>query len=147
MTQYSTASNDSPERLWTYDAVRVGQAGNPTRVTLAPADIAEYAACAQNPDPRYARPPGPDAGDGNGSGSGSGAGGHGGAPMPAMPTMALAYAPLLREDIAAANGFVAQERSRAARRQTPLRQVRNPLVSPGARRRNPRRGTPHPSKV
>jgi len=118
MTQHSTASNDSPERLWTYDAVRVGQAGNPTRVTLAPADIAEYAACAQNPDPRYARPPGPDAGDGNGNGSG--AGGHGGAPMPAMPTMALAYAPLLREDIAAANGFVAQERSRAARRQTPF---------------------------
>ena len=34
--------------------------------------------------------------------------------------MALAYAPLLREDIAAANGFVAQERSRAARRQTPF---------------------------
>ena len=119
MTQHRTASNDSPERLWTYDAVRVGQAGNPTRVTLAPADIAEYAACAQNPDPRYARP-GPDAGDGNGNGSGSGAGGHGGAPMPAMPTMALAYAPLLREDIAAANGFVAQERSRAARRQTPF---------------------------
>ena len=80
MTQHSTASNDSPERLWTYDAVRVGQAGNPTRVTLAPADIAEYAACAQNPDPRYARPPGPDAGDGNGSGSGSGAGGNMAAP-------------------------------------------------------------------
>jgi acyl dehydratase len=37
-----------------------------------------------------------------------------------MPTMVLAYAPLLRENIAEANGFVALERSKTARRQTPF---------------------------
>ena len=94
-----------PERLWTYDAVRIGQAGAPTSVALSPGDIAEYAACAQNPDPRYAA-----AQDGAGSDR----------PLLAMPTMALTYAPLLRDDIAAANGFVAQERSQTARRQTPF---------------------------
>ena len=37
-----------------------------------------------------------------------------------MPTMVLAYAPLLREEIAEANGFIAQEQSKTARRQTPF---------------------------
>ena len=101
MTQQNVTAT---ERLWTYDAVRVGQAGGPTQVTLSAADIAEYAACAQNPDPRYAMPP-----------PGAAA-----PPMMAMPTMALTYAPLLRDEIAAANGFVAQERSATARRQTPF---------------------------
>ena len=92
------------ERLWTYDAVRLGQAGGETQVTLTAEDIAEYAACAQNPDPRYLMPA---------------AGGE--APrMMAMPTMALTYAPLLRDEIAEANGFTAQERSTTARRQTPF---------------------------
>ncbi len=92
------------ERLWTYDAVRVRQAGAETQVTLTAEDIAEYAACAQNPDPRYLMPaPGAD-----------------GPRMMAMPTMALTYAPLLRDEIAEANGFVAQERSTTARRQTPF---------------------------
>ena len=94
-----------PERLWTYDAVRIGQAGAPTSVALSPQDIAEYAACAQNPDPRYAA---------NSDSAGSDS------PLLAMPTMALTYAPLLRDEIAAANGFVAQERSQTARRQTPF---------------------------
>ena len=37
-----------------------------------------------------------------------------------MPTMALTYAPLLRDEIAEANGFVAQESSQTNRRQTPF---------------------------
>lgn len=101
MTQPQTAA---AERLWTYDAVRVGQAGAETRVTLFAADIAEYAACAQNPDPRYSMPDP----------------GHDSRPLIAMPTMALTYAPLLRDEIAEANGFVAQERSATNRRQTPF---------------------------
>ncbi|MGZ5755609.1 MAG: MaoC family dehydratase, partial [Burkholderiales bacterium] len=38
----------------------------------------------------------------------------------AMPTMVLAYAPLLRDEIADRNGFVALEQSKTARRQTPF---------------------------
>ena len=102
-TQQNTTA---AERLWTYDAVRVRQAGQETRVTLSAEDIAEYAACAQNPDARYLMPPPSPGGD---------------APrMMAMPTMALTYAPLLRDEIAEANGFTAQERSTTARRQTPF---------------------------
>ena len=102
MTQSNATT--TTERLWTYDAVRVGQAGPETRVTLTAEDIAEYAACSQNPDPRYAMPAPGQAGD----------------PPTAMPTMVLTYAPLLRDEIAEANGFVAQERSIANRRQTPF---------------------------
>ena len=92
------------ERLWTYDAVRVRQAGAETQVTLTAENIAEYAACAQNPDSRYLIQ-GPDSD----------------APrMMAMPTMVLTYAPQLRDEIAEANGFVPQERSVTARRQTPF---------------------------
>ena len=102
------AAATAAARLWTYDAVRVGQAGSPTQVRLTAEDIAEYAACAQNPDPRYLMPP-----------AGAGAVADVAAPA-AMPTMTLTYAPLLREEIAAANGFVSQERSETARRQTPF---------------------------
>ena len=103
-TTQGTQQDATAERLWTYDAVRVRQAGAETQVTLTGEDIAEYAACAQNPDPRYNLPaPGEDS-----------------ARMMAMPTMALTYAPLLRDEIAEAYGFVAQERSVAARRQTPF---------------------------
>ena len=103
-TTQGTQQDATTERLWTYDTVRVGQAGAETQVTLTGEDIAEYAACAQNPDARYLM---------------SAAGGD--APrMMAMPTMALTYAPLLRDEIAEANGFVAQERSVTARRQTPF---------------------------
>ena len=103
-TTQGSQQDATTERLWTYDAVRVRQAGDETQVTLTAENIAEYAACAQNPDARYRMPP--PGGD---------------APrMMAMPTMALTYAPLLRDDIAEANGFVAQERSVTARRQTPF---------------------------
>ena len=105
-TTQGTQQDATTERLWTYDAVRKGQAGAETQVTLTGEDIAEYAACAQNPDARYLMPA---------------AGVGGDAPrMMAMPTMALTYAPLLRDEIAEANGFVAQERSVTARRQTPF---------------------------
>ena len=38
----------------------------------------------------------------------------------AMPTMVLSYAPLLREEIASANGYIAFEVSKTARSQTPF---------------------------
>ena len=93
------------ERLWDYDAVELGQAAQPTVVTITAEQIAEYADIAQNPDPRYR--------------SGNGSDEYGGAPVP-MPTMAVSYAPLLRPEIAENNGFVALEHSKTARRQTPF---------------------------
>ncbi len=85
------------EKLWVYEAVEAGQQGRPSVVTLTPEDIARYALVSQNPDSRY----------------------HDSPAIP-MPTMALTYAPLMREDIADANGFTALERSKTARRQTPF---------------------------
>ncbi len=93
------------EKLWDYAAVTPGQAGNATVVKITPENISRYALVAQNRDPRYHEEgPSPESG---------------GAAL-AMPTMALSYAPLLREDIAEANGFVALEDSVTARRQTPF---------------------------
>lgn len=89
---------EQAERLWTFGAVEPGQAGAETLVQITAANIAGYAGVALNDDPRYHEP---------------------GASL-AMPTMVLAYAPLLREEIAEANGFIAQEQSRTARRQTPF---------------------------
>ena len=86
------------ERLWTYDAVEPGQQGAETVVAIGAENIAGYAEVALNGDPRYRGP---------------------GASL-AMPTMVLAYAPLLREEIAEANGFTALEQSKTARRQTPF---------------------------
>ena len=85
------------EKLWVYEAVEPGQQGRPSVVTLTPEDIARYAQVSQNPDPRYQD-----------------------SPENPMPTMVLTYAPLMREDIADANGFTALERSKTARRQTPF---------------------------
>ena len=89
---------EQAERLWTFDAVEPGQYGAETVVEITAHNIAGYADVALNGDPRYC---GPEA-------------------SLAMPTMVLAYAPLLREEIADANGFVAQEQSRTARKQTPF---------------------------
>ena len=89
---------EQAERLWTYDAVTPGQCGAETVVAITAENIAGYAGVALNDDPRY---------------RGTGA-------ALAMPTMALAYAPLLREEVAEANGFIAQEQSKTARRQTPF---------------------------
>ena len=89
---------DMAERLWTFDAVEPGQFGAETVVAITADNIAGYADVALNRDQQYQDP---------------------GASL-AMPTMVLAYAPLLREEIAEANGFVALEQSRTARRQTPF---------------------------
>ncbi|PKB68025.1 MAG: hypothetical protein BZY81_03240 [SAR202 cluster bacterium Io17-Chloro-G4] len=93
------------EKLWDYKAVITGQAGATTLVELTDKSIAKYAEVAQNPDPRY-KPAGGDADPGE--------------PLVAMPTMVLTYAPLLRENIAENNGFIALEDSVTARRQTPF---------------------------
>jgi acyl dehydratase len=90
---------DQQEKLWTYDAVEAGQVGNETTVDITAKNIAEYARLALNPDSYYQS---------------------GGSDLVAMPTMVMTYAPLLREEIAAANGFVAFEVSKSARRQTPF---------------------------
>ncbi len=89
---------EQAERLWTYDAVEPEQHGAETVVPITAENIAGYAQVALNEDPQY-----------RGAGS-----------SVAMPTMVLAYAPLLREEIAEANGFIAQEQSKSARRQTPF---------------------------
>lgn len=93
------------EKLWDYDAVEAGQEGTTTVVTLTPEHIAAYARVAQNPDPRY---------------QASAANPEYGGALVAMPTMVLTYAPLLRDEIAERNGFVALEESKTARRQTPF---------------------------
>ena len=86
------------ERLWTFDAVEPGQYGAETVVAITADNIAGYADVALNRDQQY----------------------HGAGASLAMPTMVLAYAPLLREEIAEANGFTALEQSKTARRQTPF---------------------------
>ena len=89
---------EQAEKLWTYEAVEPGQHGAETVVAITVENISGYADVALNDDPLYRGP---------------------GATL-AMPTMVLAYAPLLREEIAEANGFIAQEQSKTARRQTPF---------------------------
>ena len=96
---------EQQEKLWDYDAVEAGQTGPTTEVEITEENISEYALLAQNPDPRFQRPGVSREYDGA---------------MLAMPTMVITYAPLMREEIAEANGFVAQERSTTARRQTPF---------------------------
>jgi acyl dehydratase len=93
------------EKLWDFDAVQQGQKGPVTEVHLTPELIAEYALSSQNPDPRFQQ---------------AGASPEYGGGIVAMPTMVLCYAPLMREDIAEASGFVAFEKSVTARRQTPF---------------------------
>ena len=96
---------DQQEKLWVYDTVEPGQTGGETIVEITAENIAKYATVSQNPDARFHK----------------GAAGQAlGETLMAMPTMVVTYAPLLREEIAQANGFVAQERSKTARRQTPF---------------------------
>jgi len=96
---------EQAEKLWDYDVVEPGQEGTSTLVHVTADHIAKYAMLAQNPGPRYQK---------------AGVSPEYGGALVAMPTMVLCYAPLLREDIAEANGFVAVEQSRTARRQTPF---------------------------
>ena len=90
---------EQQEKLWDFEAVAPGQAGPATVVEITAQNIAEYARLSQNGDPQY-QESNPTA--------------------VAMPTMVLSYAPLLRDEIAEANGFVALEQSKTARRQTPF---------------------------
>ena len=87
------------ENLWNFDEVVVGQAGPNTKVTIRDAHIATYAQVAQNPHSLYLKTS---------------------TKKMAMPTMVLTYAPLLRDEIAQENGFIALEESKTARRQTPF---------------------------
>ena len=95
---------EQQEKLWDYKAVAPGQTGSPTVVHLKDDHITRYARVAQCRDARYQQ------GDGQ---EYEGA-------LVAMPTMVLTYAPLLRDDIAEANGFVALEEAKTAPRQTPF---------------------------
>ena len=96
---------EQQEKLWDYDAVVSGQAGTTTVVQLTAEHISRYASIAQCSDVRYHQ-----------AGTNPE---HTGA-VTAMPTMVLTYAPLLRDDLAESNGFVALEQSKTARRQTPF---------------------------
>jgi acyl dehydratase len=104
-TPEKTMPTGQQENLWDYDAVQPGQDGNTTVVTVSAEHIAAYARVAQNPDPRFAV---------------SAANAEYGGALVAMPTMVLTYAPLLRDEIAERQGFVALEQSKTARRQTPF---------------------------
>ena len=96
---------NEPEKLWDYDAVAVGQTGTETTVTITVDILREYARATQ-----HAR--GSELDQQNDSTHP--------AEVLAMPSMVLAYAPLLRYDLAENNGCVALEDSKTARRQTPF---------------------------
>ena len=87
---------EQQEKLWDFDAVEPGQRGASTVVGITAENIAEYARLSLNDSSLYR--------DGG----------------LAMPSMVISYAPLLREEIAEANGFVSLEQSKTARRQTPF---------------------------
>jgi acyl dehydratase len=93
------------EKLWEYDAVVIGQAGMMTHVPITVDNIRAYALAAQHHHTRYVEPE--KYTDYTQA-------------VVAMPSMVLAYAPLLRYDIASNNGWVALEESKTARRQTPF---------------------------
>ena len=97
------------EKLWDYDAVAIGQTGTETTVTITLDTLREYARATQ-----HAR--GSELGQKNDSTHPA----ENPAEILAMPSMVLAYAPLLRYDLAENNGFVALEDSKTARRQTPF---------------------------
>lgn len=94
---------DHSEKLWDYDAAEPGQSGPPTVVSITKEDISLYALAAQNPSSQF-KPSGTCQEW----------------PSVTILTMVLTYSPLLREEIAKANGFLALEWSRAVRRQTPF---------------------------
>ncbi len=93
------------EKLWEYDAVVIGQEGTLTHVPITADNIRAYALAVQNHHTRYVEP------DMYTDYTQA---------VVAMPTMVLAYAPLLRYDIASTNGLVALEESETTRRQTPF---------------------------
>ncbi len=101
------------EKLWDYDAVEPGQSGSPIVVTITKEDISWYALIAQDISSHFT--PSDTCQDEEWPSEEWHTQEW---PSSAMPTMVLSYAPLLREEIAEANGFVALEWSTTARRQT-----------------------------
>ena len=93
------------EKLWDYGAVAIGQTGTQTTVTITMDTLRGYAGATQ-----HAR--GSELDQTNDATNP--------AEVLAMPSMVLAYAPLLRYDLAENNGCVALEDSKTARRQTPF---------------------------
>ncbi len=91
---------DEEERRWEYDVVEIGQASQSTHVEVTGELIAAYAEAVRNDNPAYQQ------GDR--------------VPDFAMPTTILRVAPLRRGDIAANNGFVAQEHAKENPFQTPF---------------------------
>jgi acyl dehydratase len=106
------------DKLWVYDAVVIGQEGTLTHVPITAENIRAYALAAQHHHIRYVEPE--QYTDYTQA-------------VVAMPSMVLAYAPLLRYDIASNNGLVALEESETARRQTPFAKCeirwRQPVVA------------------
>ena len=88
------------ERRWEYDVVEIGQASPETQVEVTGELIAAYAQAVRNDNPAYQ--------------------GAGEVPAYAMPTTILRVAPLRRGDVAANNGFVAQEHAKENAFQTPF---------------------------
>lgn len=93
------------EIRWEYDVVEVGQEGPPIVFDVTEELIAKYATAVRNDNPAY-QP--------------LGARETGSRELLAMPTMITRAAPLRRGDIAANNGFVAQERAKENPFQTPF---------------------------
>ena len=96
---------NEPEKLWDYDVVSIGQTGTETTVTLTLDTLREYARATQHARGSELDRPNDSTHP---------------AEVLAMPSMVLAYAPLLRYDLAENNGFKALEDSKTARRQTPF---------------------------
>ena len=105
------------EKLWDYDAVAIGQTGTETTVTITMDTLREYARATQHArgaeldQTNDATHPAENPVENLAEKS---------TEVLAMPSMVLAYAPLLRYDLAENNGFVALEDSKTARRQTPF---------------------------
>ena len=93
------------EIRWEYDVVEIGQEGPPIVFDVTEELIAKYAVAVRNDNPEYQ----PDGSRESGSDE-----------TLAMPTMITRSAPLRRFDIAANNGFVAQEKAKENPFQTPF---------------------------
>ena len=92
---------DEPERRWEYSVVEIGHASPEVQVDVTGELIAAYASAVRNGNPAYSLE-------------------EGRVPEQAMPSAIFRVAPLRRGDIAANNGFVAQEHAKENPFQTPF---------------------------
>ena len=118
---------NEPEKLWDYDAVAIGQTGTETTVTLTLDTLGEYARATQHARGSELERP-------NGSTHP--------AKVLAMPSMVLAYAPLLRYDLAENNGCRGARRLQDRASSDAVCQVRYSVACAGRGRRLHHR---HPS--